>query len=221
MANRSAPFPAAAVLVIVCPSRCRHLLQRQRVQHKMCWRIPASRHHRHRRQAAAMGLLHMEQLLASRSSTNDENGTRVGCDNEDWHVLGLCSCKLNNSSAPMPAPDEGANADPTKTKCKQRCLLLLFHASKCSYHGSGPCPVARDCAATKRLWKHISSCTAARGGCGVPRCFSSRAILSHYRKCRDAQCEVCKPVREEVKHKQQHRARSYSVHEDKSLLKFI
>jgi len=35
--------------------------------------------------------------------------------------------------------------------------------------------------------------------CRVPHCFSSRAILSHYRKCKDVNCPACGPVRDTVR----------------------
>ena len=49
----------------------------------------------------------------------------------------------------------------------------------------------------KRRWRHKEVCQD--NSCRVPHCFSSRAILSHYRKCRDSQCPACGPVRETVR----------------------
>ena len=44
--------------------------------------------------------------------------------------------------------------------------------------------------------------------CRVPHCFSSRAILSHYRKCKDSACPACGPVRETVRKSQSNRGSS-------------
>jgi len=74
----------------------------------------------------------------------------------------------------------------------QQRLLLLRHASKCT-ELEGHCKVTPHCDEMKRLWKHISVCQKKE--CNAPHCMSSRAVLSHYRRCKDARCAACAPVR--------------------------
>jgi hypothetical protein len=76
---------------------------------------------------------------------------------------------------------------------KQQRLLLLHHSAKCQKE-DGRCTVTTHCAEMKRLWKHMDGCKD--NNCRVSHCFSSRAILSHYRKCNDPVCPACGPVRE-------------------------
>jgi E1A/CREB-binding protein len=83
-----------------------------------------------------------------------------------------------------------------RIKHKQQRLLLLHHSSKCHFNG-GTCHVTPYCGEMKQLWKHMAMCTDNE--CRVPHCFSSRSILSHYRKCKDPGCPACGPVRETVR----------------------
>ena len=79
---------------------------------------------------------------------------------------------------------------------KQQRLLLLHHSSKCPYE-DGKCKVTPYCAEMKKLWKHMARCVD--NDCRIPHCFSSRSILSHYRKCKDPRCPACGPVRDTVR----------------------
>ena len=83
---------------------------------------------------------------------------------------------------------------------KQLRLLLLYHSVKCA-HENRRCPVTRHCAEFKRLWRHMEGC--ADNQCRVPHCVSSRAVIWHYKKCKDAACLTCGPVREIVRRKSQ------------------
>ena len=103
----------------------------------------------------------------------------------------------NNNSATNPPSGKPSNANDPEwqkqhTDKKQQRLLLLRHAAKCP-HEEGCCPITPQCADMKRLWKHMAGCK--NNQCRVPLCFTSRAVLSHYRKCKDAACTVCGPVR--------------------------
>lgn len=81
-------------------------------------------------------------------------------------------------------------------KAKQQRLFLLYHSQKCQ-NADGQCPVTKNCGKMKQLWLHINKkCKDNR--CGFPHCCSSRAILNHYRKCTDAECRVCGPVRKAI-----------------------
>ena len=75
---------------------------------------------------------------------------------------------------------------------KQQRLLLLHHSSKCPFD-DGKCKTTPYCGEMKKLWKHMARCTD--NDCRVAHCFSSKSILSHYRKCKDPQCLSCGPVR--------------------------
>ena len=79
---------------------------------------------------------------------------------------------------------------------KQQRLLLLRHASKCTAE-EGKCKVTPHCHSMRLLWKHISNCS--KKDCDVAHCISSRYVLMHYRKCKDAKCPSCQPVREAIR----------------------
>ena len=78
---------------------------------------------------------------------------------------------------------------------KQHRLLLLHHAAKCSFE-DGECKI-RSCGIMKQVWKHIAQCKS-NSKCDFPHCVASRSVLSHYRKCKDAFCLICAPLREKL-----------------------
>ena len=80
-------------------------------------------------------------------------------------------------------------------KKKQQLLLLLHHVSQCP-HGDGKCLRSKQCTQYKYLWHHISHCTDGR--CSLPRCQASLAILSHFRSCKNTECELCSPLRQKI-----------------------
>lgn len=49
----------------------------------------------------------------------------------------------------------------------------------------------------KKLWEHIAHCKNQQ--CSVQHCLSSRYVLSHYRRCKDANCPACGPVRDTIR----------------------
>ena len=79
---------------------------------------------------------------------------------------------------------------------KQKRLLLLYHASKCT-HKDCNCPLGSRCAEIKQLWRHMKSCKSQN--CDVPHCISSRFIAKHFKDCQDETCQICLPVREAIK----------------------
>jgi len=91
---------------------------------------------------------------------------------------------------------------------KQQRLLLLRHASKCDAP-EGTCEVTQHCTEMKKLWHHISRCQ--KNDCDVLHCLSSRYVLIHYRKCKDAKCAACAPVRDAIKRGQQDKKRKLEV----------
>jgi E1A/CREB-binding protein len=91
-----------------------------------------------------------------------------------------------------------------KIRHKQQRLLLLRHASKCDAP-DGTCEVTQHCSEMKKLWHHISRCQ--KNDCDVMHCLSSRYVLIHYRKCKDARCAACAPVRDAIKRGHQDKKR--------------
>ena len=77
-------------------------------------------------------------------------------------------------------------------KQQQRRLLLLRHASVCTYP-AGECTVTPDCESMKSLWDHVMNCKSEN--CSTPHCVSSRYLLSHYRNCKEETCPVCGPYK--------------------------
>ena len=88
---------------------------------------------------------------------------------------------------------EGRPMEQTVVTDKQHRLLLLHHAAKCSFE-DGECKI-RSCGIMKQIWKHIAQCKS-NSECDFPHCVASRSVLSHYRKCKDAFCLICAPVRD-------------------------
>jgi E1A/CREB-binding protein len=83
------------------------------------------------------------------------------------------------------------DSDKLETSQQQR-LLLLHHSSKCQAP-DGKYKATPYCKEMKRLWFYMARCEDYN--CRVQHCYSSRTILSHYRKCKDQVCLICKPVR--------------------------
>jgi len=109
------------------------------------------------------------------------------------------SKKQKSGGGEAVSSQHGNPSDPgwkMRIRHKQQRLLLLHHSSKCPYE-DGKCKVTPYCGEMKKLWKHMARCTDNE--CRVPHCFSSRSILSHYRKCKDPMCPACRPVRETVR----------------------
>jgi len=98
------------------------------------------------------------------------------------------------SSEPINPPQsrQPDNDEQGRIKHKQQRLLLLRHASKCEAK-PGECKKTPHCAEMKKLWKHISECHDKN--CTYRHCLSSRYVLMHYRRCKDAKCPSCAPVR--------------------------
>lgn len=80
----------------------------------------------------------------------------------------------------------------------QERLNLLHHARTCPHDETddAACPVAPRCAEAKRQWKHIAICQY-KDTCTL--CYASRYVLTHYRNCKDGMCQICGPVREEIR----------------------
>jgi hypothetical protein len=97
------------------------------------------------------------------------------------------SVSYQNNQRPMtPDPLKGDTEWNILIRHKQlQRLLLLQHSAKCT-HEDGRRSVTPHCADMNRLWKYMEGCKDNQ--CRVAHCFSSRTILSHYRKCKDPSC---------------------------------
>ncbi len=76
-------------------------------------------------------------------------------------------------------------------KVKQQRLLILIHSSICTRGSS--CPLNPHCAKMKSLWEHMQTCRIK--SCNVRHCYSSRVLLTQFRRCRYERCQLCMPVR--------------------------
>nr|GMD86545.1 histone acetyltransferase HAC1-like isoform X1 [Ipomoea batatas] len=74
---------------------------------------------------------------------------------------------------------------------QQRWLLFLIHARRCS-SPAGKCP-EQHCILAQNLLKHLESCNALP--CQYLRCSATKQVINHFRRCREANCPVCGPVR--------------------------
>lgn len=75
---------------------------------------------------------------------------------------------------------------------QQRWLLFLIHARRCA-SPEGKCP-ERNCIHVQKLIRHLERCNNALE-CQYARCSATRHLLNHFRRCREANCPVCVPVR--------------------------
>jgi len=88
------------------------------------------------------------------------------------------------------APTTPKQAAEKVIKQQQERLFILRHASQCP----GSCAIPL-CEKAKTLWLHVSMCTSST--CANESCLSARHLLSHYHKCVDTACQICKLAREE------------------------
>eukprot|EP00978_Attheya_sp_CCMP212_P014479 scaffold36944_cov49-Attheya_sp.AAC.3 len=100
-----------------------------------------------------------------------------------------------------------------KVRHQQQLMLLLLHAVKCQYE-DGACPVFLVCPIVKKLCKHIVVCKDKQ--CKVQHCFSSRYIVSHNKRCKDARCPTCMPVRATIR-KSREKEKLRQMHETSSI----
>lgn len=108
---------------------------------------------------------------------------------EDMLIV-ACAVKMGQMSSD---PKTRGNFREEVLLQQQQRLLHLRHASKC-VHVNDRCPQGVVCCQQmKDVWKHIPTCREPR--CQFAHCVSSRYVLSHYHKCRDTTCDVCRPVR--------------------------
>ncbi|KAL8511296.1 hypothetical protein ACS0TY_017921 [Phlomoides rotata] len=138
--------------------------------------------------------------------------------NEFQHRLtGQDVAQLNNLSSKestMGQSDASRSAEPpsvSKAVCRsdnqhrerqyknqQRWLLFLRHARSCSAP-EGTCPESY-CSTAQKLVKHIEHCIVFQ--CPYFRCRETRVLIIHHRKCRDASCPVCIPVKNYIQRTQ-------------------
>ncbi|KAH6763618.1 histone acetyltransferase of the CBP family 12 [Perilla frutescens var. frutescens] len=83
-------------------------------------------------------------------------------------------------------------------KNQQRWLLFLRHARRCPAP-EGKCQESH-CLTVQKLLKHMEHCNVFQ--CSYPRCCATRVLVNHHKRCRDASCPVCIPVKNYVQQAQ-------------------
>jgi hypothetical protein len=78
---------------------------------------------------------------------------------------------------------------PQHLRQKRKRLFVMWHSAQCDND-------ACSCAKMKKLWKHLKLC--ADNKCKYPHCYSTRVLLTHYRKCSASDCDLCTPVRKQI-----------------------
>ncbi|XP_051170300.1 histone acetyltransferase p300-like [Leptopilina boulardi] len=87
----------------------------------------------------------------------------------------------------------------------QKHLILLLHAENClqqeiQSNEESECSLPH-CRTMKNVLNHIRNCQLST--CKVHHCFSSKMILRHWRSCIRDQCNVCTPLKEIFRSRQQ------------------
>lgn len=89
------------------------------------------------------------------------------------------------------APSHSKNAcipDNSNFVKQQRWLLMMFwHVTRCM--DPQQCHI-RHCKAAHTYWKHIITCRTS-----ACKCSSTKQLLTHHNRCRNAICPICGPVR--------------------------
>ena len=88
----------------------------------------------------------------------------------------------------------------TQQQRQARVLVQFWHASKCKA-AAGQCKELEDCAITKALWAHVSTC--ADPHCQQYNCYASKYLLSHFQRCKAPTCAVCPTVHAVIKIEQE------------------
>lgn len=102
------------------------------------------------------------------------------------------SCTSSSFSPPIPPSSKRRLRQHRRIiRSKKNRLLLLRHVTTCNN------PNHRGCAKMKSFCHHLAHCRDKN--CAVPKCLSSRYIISHYRNCRDVNCEVCIPTKASIR----------------------
>lgn len=78
---------------------------------------------------------------------------------------------------------------------RQRILLGLYHGVRCK-HVDGICPDNLSvCKHLKDLSQHVPSCRTQN--CQFKDCAAARLVWTHFRMCKNGQCELCDPLRKQ------------------------
>ena len=103
------------------------------------------------------------------------------------------SKKLDTSPAACPVSAVDLHDLPAPVlREQQERLVLLRHAARCTA-APGLCANPEHSDTIRVVWCHVRSCR--RLDCPFLYCLSSRFVLHHYSRCRDSNCDVCRPVR--------------------------
>ncbi len=112
-----------------------------------------------------------KQILSSNESNKKlSKGGKIG--NVDSKKLALVYLQRLSTKTKIVYSD---TYPPRTLHCLQQRLLLLYHASKCTFRGKKRvCPCTPVCADIKKVWKHIMKCKDPQLQCSFPHCVSSR-----------------------------------------------
>jgi len=128
-----------------------------------------------------------------KSSESNSTKIRHGSTSSSRSISSSTSRSISSSTSQNQKPNNQESRD--RLRKQQQRLLLLHHSSKCQV-ADGTCKIMKYCPEMKQLWFHMTTCGDVQ--CTVQHCYSSRTILSHYRKCKDQGCLLCGPVRNYV-----------------------
>lgn len=124
---------------------------------------------------------------------NREDGAQLNNLSSEESVIG--HSETSRSTEPLNTSDLASRTNgitrEKQFKNQQRWLLFLMHARRCHFP-EGKCPES-NCLTVQKLWKHIGSCNVSQ--CAIPRCRATKGLIFHHKRCRDATCPVCIPVR--------------------------
>lgn len=103
--------------------------------------------------------------------------------------------EISRSTEPLNTSDPASRTN-SITREKQfkyqlRWLLFMLHVRRCHFP-EGKCPETH-CLSGQKLLKHIGSCNVSQ--CAYPRCRGTKGLILHYKRCENATCPVCIPVK--------------------------
>ncbi|PIA36961.1 hypothetical protein AQUCO_03100008v1 [Aquilegia coerulea] len=143
--------------------------------------------------------LHILGLSSQENHVQEEFRQRIkGQDEAHQSLIGSMTSQTSASGVNIAPPTSNAaalgqgNASHIQ---ERRWLLLLYHARGCSAP-EGKCLEA-TCINAQQLWKHMVRCNTYK--CSYPRCYISRMLVQHYRKCQQPDCPICIPVRHYIR----------------------
>lgn len=106
---------------------------------------------------------------------------------------------MSTTSASQESQHYPASHKDKKLVILQQRLTLLKHARLCKLQ-LGTCPKPH-CATFQKILAHIASCK--ENGCSFTGCTMAKQLLSHYKMCRNFECNLCNSIRKPMDKTQQ------------------